>query len=96
MADESWMRTWPEIAAFAAGAAALAIRANVESGPRPWRVVMGDAFGTVALGWLIFHGAMGVLNSPGLSFALAGFGAAVGWEAVRRVVLPAIQRRMGG
>jgi len=94
--NDGWMQLYPEVAALLAGVLAAIIRATAVEGPRRWRAVLGDALGTMALGWLVYRGVLGLGGIPDLAFGAAGMAGAVGWEVVRRRVLPKLLNRMGG
>lgn len=61
-----------------------------------WRVVLGDALGTMSLGWLVYRGVLGLGGVPDLAFGAGGMARAVDWEFVRRRVLPKLLNRLGG
>lgn len=80
----TWLHHWPDIAALAAGGLAVVIRTSNSDGPRRWKVVVADASGTLALGYAVYRGAIGVDLNPNLAFVIAVLAAAMGWEWVRR------------
>lgn len=81
----TWMHAWPDVAALAAGGVALLIRTSTSDGPRRLRVVVADGLGTMALGYALYRGGLGLDASPDLAFASACLGGAMGWEWVRRL-----------
>jgi hypothetical protein len=79
-----WMHALPDVAAIVAGAVAFVIRTSNSDGPRPWRVVLADALGTLALGYALYYGALAALDDGRLAVPVAVLSAAMGWEWVRR------------
>jgi hypothetical protein len=94
--EGGWMSLYPEAAAIVAGVLAALIRATTAEGRRPWRAVFADGLGTIAIGWLAFHMALGAGAGPNLAFGISGLVGALGWEWVRRTILPKIITKMGG
>jgi len=79
----------------AVGVLAAIIRATATEGPRRWRAVLGEALGTLALCWLVYRSVLGLGGSPDLAFSAAGLAGAMGWEVVRRRVLPKLLSKRG-
>lgn len=79
-----WLRAWPDLGALAAAILALVIRTSNSDGPRSWRVVISDGFGTLALGYALYRLLLGLTNVPDVAFGFAVLGGAMGWEWVRR------------
>ena len=94
--DGGWMAAYPELAAITAGVLATLIRATTAEGKRPWRVVLADGLGTIAIGWLAFHFALGAGSGVNLAFGTSGLVGALGWEFVRRTILPKSITKIGG
>jgi hypothetical protein len=93
--QSGWMAAYPVAAAVVAGGLAAVIRHTTSTGPRPWKMVLADAVGTVSISWLTYHFAVGAGASHDLSFGVAGLVAALGWEWLRRAVLPKLLDKMG-
>ena len=91
----TWLQRWPDIAALLAGGLGVIIRVSTTDGPRPVRVVLADTAVTLAIGWLVFRGAIGAGVSADLAFGLAGFTGAMGWEWARRRFMAAASKRSG-
>lgn len=79
-----WMHHWPDVAAILAGIVAFIIRTSNTAECRPWRAVLADCTGTVALGYSVYVGVESLTAIEGVAFCLAVFSGGCGWAWVVR------------
>lgn len=83
-----------EITALIAGLGAVVIRAITSEGRRRPRTVLLDSIATLGLGFACFELIIGLGYNHHLATAVALFSGTLATEALKRIVITAIERRL--